>query len=112
MSKARALVASSGHAQIEVEGHVYVAAGIIGRERREVLDGEQRARGGIVHGTIAAGFGDANIFDGAVAIDGESESGFGATGGTDSGIDGVLQPVLIHGATHGFDIPAIARGEI
>ena len=77
-----------------------------------MLDGEERARGGIVHGAVAAGFGDPNIFYGAIAIDGESERGFGATGGADSGIDGVLQPVLIDGATNGFDVPAIARGEI
>ena len=39
-------------------------------------------------------------------------SGFGAAGGANAGVDGVLHPVLINGAADGFDVPAIARGEI
>ena len=57
-------------------------------------------------------FGDANIFDGAIAIDGEGDGGFGAAGGANGGVDGVLHPVLIDGAADGFDVPGIARGEI
>ena len=77
-----------------------------------MVDGEERALSGVVHGTIARGFGDANIFDGAIAIDGEGDGGFGATSGANAGVDGVLHPVLIDGATNGFDIPGVASGEI
>ena len=77
-----------------------------------MIDGEKGALSGIVQRAISAGFRDANIFDSAVTIDGEGKSGFGATSGTDGGVNGVLHPVLIDGATNGLDVPAIACGKI
>jgi len=101
-----------GHGEVEIEDYVYVAAGIVGRERGEVIDAEEGALGGVVHGTIAAGFRDADIFNGAVAIDAEGNRSFGFAGSANGGIDGVLHPVLIDGALHGFDVPTVTAGEI
>ena len=77
-----------------------------------MVDAEESALGGIVHGAVAAGFGDTNIFDGAVAIDGEGDGGLGPTGSANGGVDGALHPILADGATNGFDVPGIASGEI
>jgi len=77
-----------------------------------MIDAEEGTLRGIVHGTVAAGFGEANIFDGAVAINTEGHGGFGATSGANAGIDGVLHPVLANGADHGLHVPGIAPGKI
>ncbi len=77
-----------------------------------MIDGQKGALSGIVQRAIATGFRDANIFNSAVTIDGEGESGFGVASGADGWVDGVLHPVLIDGATNGFDVPAIACGKI
>jgi hypothetical protein len=103
---------SSHHAQVEVEDYVYVGAGVVAGEARELIDAEEGALGGVVHGTIAAGFGDTDIFDGAITIDGEGDGGFGAMLGTNGRIDGGLHPILGDGAFDGFDVPAVATGEI
>src|SRR5882762_8805805 len=102
----------AGGGKVEVEGYVYVGAGIVGGEGGELVDAEEGAGGGVVHGAIAAGSVEANIFDGAVAKDAEGCDGMGAARGADGGIDGGLDPVLADGALDGFDVPAIARGEI
>src|SRR5258708_12155466 len=102
----------AGGGKVEVEGYVYVGAGIVGGEGGELVDTEEGAGGGVVHGAIAAGSVEANIFDGAVAKDAEGCDGMGAARGTDGGIDGGLDPVLADGALDGFNVPAIARGEI
>src|SRR5882757_2358043 len=102
----------AGGGKVEVEGYVYVGAGIVGGEGGEFVDAEEGASGGVVHGAIAAGSVEANIFDGAVAKDAEGGDGMGAAGGADRGIDGGLDPVLADGTFDGFNVPAIARGEI
>src|SRR6202035_4400329 len=78
----------------------------------QFIDTEQGAGGGVVHGAIAAGGVEANVFDGAVAIDAEGSGGLSAAGGADGGVDAGLDPVLADGALHGFDVPAVAGGEI
>src|SRR6266436_5991383 len=102
----------AGGGKVEVEGYVYIGAGIVGGEGGELVDAEEGAGGGVVHRAIAAGSVEANIFDGAVAKDTEGGDGMGAARGADGGIDGGLDPVLADGALDGFDVPAIARGEI
>jgi len=52
-----------------------------------VIDPEEGALGGIVHGAIAARFGDADIFDRPVAVDGECDGGFGTTSSADVACD-------------------------
>ena len=103
---------SSGAGEVEIEDYVDGVVGIVGGESGEVIDAEESALGGVVEGTVAAGFGDANVFDGAVTIDGEGDSGFGPASGTNGGIDGILHPVLTYVAFDGFDVPGVARGEI
>src|SRR5882757_6164850 len=102
----------AGGGKVEVEGYVYVGAGIVGGEGGELVDAEEGAGGGVVHRAIAAGSVEANIFDGAVAKDTEGGDGMGAARCADGGIDGGLDPVLADGTFDGFDVPAIARGEI
>src|SRR6266481_7972568 len=102
----------AGGGKVEVEGYVYVGGGIGGGEGGGLVDTEEGAGGGVVHGAIAAGSVEANIFEGAVAKDAEGGDGMGAARGADGGIDGGLDPVLADGALDGFNVPAIARGEI
>src|SRR5579885_2529198 len=101
-----------GEGEVEVEGDVDVGAGVVGGERGKFIDAEEGPSGGIVHGAIAAGGFQANVGDGAVAIDAERDRGFGAASGADSGIDGGLNPVLADGADDGRDVPTVARGEV
>ncbi len=77
-----------------------------------MIDAEEGALGGIVHGAIAAGFRDADIFDGAIAIDAEGNRSFCSASGANGWVDGVLHPILIDGALHGFDVPTVTAGEI
>lgn len=77
-----------------------------------MVDAEEGTLRGIVHGTIAAGFGNADVFDRAIAIDAKGDSGFGATRGAHSGVDGVLHPILADSANDGLHVPGIASGEV
>jgi len=77
-----------------------------------MVDAEEGTLRGIVHGTIAAGFGDADVFDRAIAIDTKGDSGFGATRGAHGGVDGVLHPILADSANDGLHVPSIASGEV
>ncbi len=77
-----------------------------------MVDAEEGTLRGIVHGTIAAGFGDAHVFDRAIAIDTKSDRGFGVTRGAHGGVDGVLHPILADSANDGLHVPGIASGEV
>ena len=98
--------------EVEIEGDVHVGAGVVGGEGGELVDAEEGASGGVVHGAIAAGSIEANVFDSAIAIDAERSGGLSAAGGADGRIDAGLNPILADGAFDGFDVPAVTRGEI
>jgi len=102
----------SSHAQVEIEDNVDIAAGVVGRERGKMVDAEEGTLRGIVHRRIAAGFGDADVFDRAIAIDAKGDSGFGATSDAHGGVDGVLHPILADSANDGLHVPGIASGEV
>src|SRR5258708_14012806 len=95
----------AGGGKVEVEGYVYVGTGIVGGEGGELVDAEEGAGGGVVHGAIAAGSVEANIFDGAVAKDAEGCDGMGAAGCGDGGICGGFDPVLPDCARAGHKLP-------
>jgi len=101
-----------GGGEVEVEGYVDVGAGVVGGEGGEFVDAKESASGGVVHGSIAAGSVETNVFDGAIAIDAECGDGMSTARGADRGIDAGLDPVLADGALDGFDVPAVAGGEI
>src|SRR5258708_28287356 len=84
----------AGGGKVEVEGYVYVGAGIVGGEGGEFVDAEEGASGGVVHGAIAAGSVEANMFDGAVAQDAEGGDRMGAAGRAGTAMDGGFGPRL------------------
>src|SRR5207249_9853734 len=98
------------HAQVEIEDNVDIAAGVVGRERGKMVDAEEGTLRGIVHRRIAAGFGDADVFDRAIAIDAKGDSGFGATSDAHGGVDGVLDPILADIRHDGLHVTGIASG--
>ena len=103
---------SSGEREVEIEGDIHIASGVVSGKSWEVIDVEERALSRVVHRTIAARFDDADILDRAIAVDGKADGGLGAAGNANAGIDGVLHPVLIDIAAYGLDIPGVPSSEI
>src|SRR4029077_12204424 len=97
--------------EIEVEGYIHGLASPVGGQGRHLVDAGEGANAGVVHGTIAAGLRETNIFEGAVAENGESDDGVSRARGADRSVDGVLHPVILHAFGDAGDIPRIARGK-
>src|SRR6516165_1287977 len=108
----RVCATSFGQAQVEVENDVDVRAGIIAGKGWEPVNAEQCALGRIIKGKITTGLREANIFNRAIAVDGEIHDGVSAARGADGRINGGLDPVLVDSAFDGFNVPAVAAGEI
>ncbi len=100
-----------GDAEVEIEGDVNGIAAPIGGELGHFVDAEHGTHGGVVHGTIAAGGIELDIFDRAVAKDREGDYCLGPASGTNSGIDSALQPVVGNTLAHALNVPRIARVE-
>jgi hypothetical protein len=97
--------------EVEVKSDVDGLTTPLGGKSGHFVDAEQSAHSGIVHGAIAAGLHEANIFDRTIAENGEGDNGVGGTRGANWGVDGVLHPIVLHALGDTGDIPRIARGE-
>ena len=75
--------------EIEVEGYIHGLASPVGGEGGHFVDAGEGANAGVVHGTIAAGLRETNIFEGAVAENGESDDGVSDVRAADRRVDGV-----------------------
>ena len=64
-----------------------------------------------VEGDVYAGLRETNIFEGAVAEDGESHDGVSGVRATDRSVDGVLHPVVLNALGDTGNIPRITSGK-
>jgi len=97
--------------EIEIESYVDGLATPVGGESGHFVDAEQGAHAGIVHGAIAAGLRESNIFDGAIAENGERDDGVSGACGADRRIDGALHPIVLDTLGDTGNVPGIARGK-
>jgi len=96
----------------KIESYAEIRTVVIGRQSRHRIGVIKSTQAGIVERGVAAGIGDADVFDGAVAHDGEGGGGFDGARSASGGIDAGLVPVLRDAANHRGYVSGVAAGEV